>query len=153
MFLCNAKPGELEVLMTAHLAGQRRRRRWQTWKCKHELTHMSLSVCVSECLCVLMRVCLCVRADVCVCVCMVNKHIWLHKALWLYLICTPQIGCCVCPKFFVARLTVEQGAEPRHAARGSTVTSSGWQGSVGGRLGCRGTGGWPSRARDQSPKN
>lgn len=66
VFLCNAKPGELEVLMTAHLAGQRRR--WQTWKCKHELTHMSLSVCVrvSECLCVLMRVCLCVRADVCV---------------------------------------------------------------------------------------
>lgn len=91
--------------MTAHLAGQRRR--WQTWKCKHELTHMSLSVCV----CARMFVCAYAGVSVCArwCVCMVNKHIWLHKALWLYLICTPQIGCCVCLKFFVARLTVGQG--------------------------------------------
>lgn len=57
--LCNAKPGELEVLMTAHLAG---RRRWQTWKCKHELTHMSLSVCA--------RMFVCAYAGVCVCVLM-----------------------------------------------------------------------------------
>lgn len=56
------KPGELEVLMTAHLAGRRR----QTWKCKHELTHMSLSVCVPECVCA--SGCVCVRVCVCLCV-------------------------------------------------------------------------------------
>lgn len=75
----------------------------QTWTHAHEL----------KCVCVCARMFVCAYAGVPVCarwcVCMVNKHIWLHKALWLYLICTPQIGCCVCPKFFVARLTVGQG--------------------------------------------
>lgn len=71
-------------------------------------------MCVPACVCEL----------VCADVCMVNKRIWLHKALWLYLICTPQIGCCVCPKVFPSSIDSWAEAEAKAETGPGTGTRS-----------------------------